>query len=117
MPANTEQTAAGSHAIATAMKRSLLDLMVATPYGVDVVWVLPLVAVGVMSINTALSRALYLPAVYAFVVPALLPLGLTLAFYPDPIVRGLGLGYLTYLVALVLFARTHNGSHRRRFEA
>ena len=80
------------------------------------VWVLPLVAVGVMSINSALARTLYLPAVHAFVVPALLPVGLALAFYPDATARGLGVGYLSYLVSLTFWVRGQHMALRRRFE-
>ncbi|MBX3498367.1 MAG: PAS-domain containing protein [Alphaproteobacteria bacterium] len=74
------------------------------------VWVLPLVALGVMTVNAAYARALHLPTALGFFVPALLPQAIGLAFQDDAIARGLGVGSLAYLVALALWTR---GVHRR----
>ncbi|MGE3650341.1 MAG: PAS-domain containing protein, partial [Reyranellaceae bacterium] len=79
----------------------------------DFVWVLPLVALGVMTVNAAYARALYPPVAMGFFVPALLPQAIGLALQSDPIARGLGIGYLAYLVALTLWTR---GVHRRMRE-
>jgi hypothetical protein len=76
----------------------------------DFVWVLPLVALGVMTVNAAHARALHMPVALGFFVPALLPASIGLALQDDAIARGLGIGFLAYLVALALWTR---GIHRR----
>ncbi len=90
--------------------------LVLLPGSPGFVWVLPLVAVGVMTVNSVQARTLHLPAVYCFIVPALVPVGLALALYPDATARGLGIGFLAYLVALSVWMRGQHMALRRRFE-
>ncbi|MBV9833247.1 MAG: PAS-domain containing protein [Alphaproteobacteria bacterium] len=82
----------------------------------DFVWVLPLVALGVMTVNAAYARALYPPVAMGFFVPALLPAAIALALQSDPIARGLGIGNLLYLLALTLWTRGVHSRLRERFK-